>query len=98
MKLRGMTMTGTNTYLELTYDQIVNILRDNTVNLSFTKVKDGGVREMKATLKSELIPSEKRPKTEGSETKNESVVKVFDLDLNEWRSFRPDTLLTFVAV
>ena len=91
-------MTGTNTYLELTYDQIVNILRENTVNLSFTKVKDGGVREMKANLKSELIPSEKRPKTEGSETKNESVVKVFDLDLNEWRSFRPDTLLTFVAV
>lgn len=91
-------MTGTSTYLELTYDQIVNILRENTVNLSFTKVKDGGVRKMKATLNSELIPSEKRPKTEGSETKNESVVKVFDLDLNEWRSFRPDTLLTFVAV
>ena len=68
-------MTGTNTYLvrangdsfEFTYEDIVNILRDNTVNLSFTKVKDGGVREMKATLRSELIPSEKRPKTEGSE-------------------------------
>lgn len=92
-----MTMTGTSTYLELTYNQIVDILRNNTVNLSFTKVKDGGVREMKATLKSELIPFEKWPKTEGSETKNESVVKVFDLDVNEWRSFRPDTLLTFVA-
>ena len=34
----------------MTYDEIVNTLREGVVKLSFTKVKDGGVRDMTATL------------------------------------------------
>ena len=40
-------MTGIN----MTYEEIVNTLREGVVKLSFTKVKDGGVRDMTATLK-----------------------------------------------
>ena len=85
---------------EMTYDEIVNTLRESVVNLSFTKVKDGGVREMKATLVSDMIPEDKMPKTDANANleKNQVAVRVFDLDLNEWRSFRVDSLLTFSAV
>lgn len=84
----------------LSYDEIVNTLRESVVDLSFTKVKDGEVRQMKATLVSDKIPSDKMPKTDANENlkKNQTAVRVFDLDLNDWRSFRVDSLLTFNAV
>lgn len=82
------------------YDDLVSVLRENTVKLSFTKVKDGQVREMTATLKSDLIPADKVPSTDANANteKNKVAVRVFDLDLNDWRSFRVDSLLTFDAV
>lgn len=85
---------------EMTYEEIVNTLREGVVNLSFTKVKDGEVRNMKATLVSDMIPSDKMPKTDANANteKNQLAVRVFDLDLNDWRSFRVDSLLTFAAV
>jgi hypothetical protein len=85
---------------EMTYEEIVNTLREGVVNLSFTKVKDGAVREMKATLVSDMIPEDKMPKTDANANteKNQLAVRVFDLDLNDWRSFRVDSLLTFSAV
>lgn len=84
----------------LSYDEIVNTLRESVVDLSFTKVKDGEVRQMKATLVSDKIPTDKMPKTDANENlkKNQTAVRVFDLDLNDWRSFRVDSLLTFNAV
>ena len=83
----------------LSYDEIVNTLRESVVDLSFTKVKDGEVRQMKATLVSDKIPADKMPKTDANENlkKNQTAVRVFDLDLNDWRSFRVDSLLTFNA-
>jgi hypothetical protein len=84
---------------EMTYDEIINTLRESVVNLSFTKVKDGEVRNMKATLVSDMIPADKMPKTDANANleKNQVAVRVFDLDLNDWRSFRVDSLLTFSA-
>jgi hypothetical protein len=83
--------------VKLNYKEIVDTLREGVVNLSFTKVKDGEVREMKATLLQDMIPEEKMPKTDANANteKNQLAVRVFDLDLEDWRSFRVDSLLTF---
>lgn len=85
---------------DLTYETIVKTLRENTVCLSFTKVKDGGVRNMTATLRSDLIPTDKVPSTDANANteKNQIAVRVFDLDLGDWRSFRVDSLLTFTTI
>lgn len=93
-------MTITMMENEMTYEQIVNALRLGVVNLSFTKVKDGAVREMRATLVSDQIPEDKMPKTDSNANleKNQVAVRVFDLDVQDWRSFRVDSLLTFNAV
>ena len=84
----------------MTYDEIVKTLRLGAVNLSFVKVKDGQVREMNATLVEDMIPVDKMPKTDANANteKNQLAVRVFDLDLNDWRSFRVDSLLTFNVV
>jgi len=81
----------------MTYEEIVNTLRLGVVNLSFTKVKDNAVREMRATLVEDMIPVDKMPKTDvnANTEKNQLAVRVFDLDVSDWRSFRVDSLLTF---
>ena len=82
-------MTG----IDYTYDSVTNSLRDGIVRLSFVKVKDGQVRNMRATLNEKFIPDAQKPTTEVK--KNEETVRVYDLDVEGWRSFRLNSLQTF---
>ena len=89
-------MTGT----KFEYENVVDTLRDGIVKLSFVKVKDGRVRNMRATLNEKFIPEAKMPKTDANANteKNQIAVRVFDLDIEDWRSFRVDSLQTFDAI
>ena len=69
---------------------LIGVLKEQPVDLKFEK-KDGSVRKMKATLKSEMLV-EYEKKTDKEKIVNEEVLAVFDLDKNEWRSFRLDSL------
>lgn len=82
--------------VDLSRDDMLGMLREGVVSLSFEKVKDGLVREMKATLNMSSIPEDKMPKS-GSvdQTNSDTTLRVFDTDIQEWRSFRIDKLLSF---
>lgn len=73
----------------------LGILHDRNAKdlcITFTK-RDGTEREMRCTLVEEAIPQEKRPKTEGSGSETTgSAVRVFDIEKQEWRSFRWDSV------
>ena len=72
------------------YDFLKGILKDGVVSLKFEK-KDGSIREMNATLKEDVvIPYEK--KTDKEKKVSKDVMAVFDIDKQEWRSFRLDSL------
>jgi hypothetical protein len=62
------------------------------VCVTFTK-KDGTDREMQCTLSESLIPADKQPvaKETNSQTSG-SAVRVFDTTIQEWRSFRWDSI------
>lgn len=60
------------------------------VFVSFTK-KDGTLREMRCTLNEEIVPKYEKT-TETERKKSDEVMAVFDLDKNEWRSFRFDSV------
>ncbi len=62
------------------------------LRITFTK-RDGTEREMHCTLVEEAIPQAKQPKTqtEGSSAAG-SAVRVFDVEKQEWRSFRWDSV------
>ena len=63
----------------------------------FTK-KDGTEREMRCTLNPSLIPKEKYPQSTVSEESSSatgSTVRVFDIEKQEWRSFRWDSIKQF---
>ena len=69
---------------------LIGHLKCGPVTVYFTK-KDGTERKMDCTLKDEdIIQYEK--KTERVKTLNEETCPVFDLEKNEWRSFRYDSI------
>lgn len=57
--------------------------------------KDGSMRTMNCTLNPDRLPS-RQVLTEVSPTPpNPDTIRVFDTDLNEWRSFRVDSVRSF---
>ena len=58
--------------------------------VTFTK-KDGTVREMNCTLKPDLVIDYEK-KTDKTKNVSEETCPVFDIDKQEWRSFRYDSI------
>lgn len=73
-----------------TRDGLVDILRHNIVNVTFTKV-NGEERVMKCTLQVNHIPNASSQNgelvIENSKTTSNNL-SVWDIDANGWRSFR----------
>jgi hypothetical protein len=67
-----------------------DLLRESAITVTFTK-KDGSERAMYCTLLENKIPAEKTPKGTGKKENSESLA-VFDLEKEEWRSFRWDSV------
>lgn len=73
-------------------DLLKQALYEGVVSVTFTK-KDGSTREMKATLKSDLLPA--APVQENSQKKlqqDPNLVHVYDTQAQGWRSFRMERL------
>jgi len=70
-------------------------LRDGIVLVKFTKA-DGTERILKGTLSESLLPRPEPSSKPRLETPG--VIRVFDLDLEEWRSFRLDSVLDYEVV
>lgn len=68
-----------------------SVLKDSVVTIKFTK-KDGDERVIKATLKEDLIPEDMFPKGTSTRKKSEESQSVFDVEKDEWRSFRWDSV------
>lgn len=66
------------------------MLRSQEATISFVK-KDGSKRDMKCTLSESMIPFEQKPKGSGKAQSDEALA-VFDLEKQEWRSFRFDSI------
>jgi hypothetical protein len=69
---------------------LLEMLTNDVVNVEFTK-KDGTVRNMKCTLNVNYIPIVKQPKESGIKHSDEAQ-RVFDVEKNDWRSFRWDSI------
>ena len=79
-------------------DEIQAYLISGLCQVTFTK-KDGTERTIVGTINPDLIPYEKHPKNDGVDrVKNTDVQPVYDTDLEEWRSFRWDSVISFDAI
>lgn len=77
----------------MTKNEMSKALTEGVCEVKFTK-KDGTERIMKCTTMMESIPEEKRPK---STNHNDDVMNVFDVEKNDWRSFRVDSVKEFTV-
>ncbi len=71
---------------------VIAALLAGPTTVVFTKV-DGTQRSMKCTLSESLLPP--RPVTESQRKVNDGIQTVFDLELNQWRSFKWDNFISF---
>lgn len=74
---------------------LTGLLHDENIKdvcVTFTKA-DGTQRELRCTLIESRIPAEKTPK-ESNRRASEEAVRVFDIEKQDWRSFRWDSVLT----
>ena len=78
----------------ITKQNLKEILKNNVISISFTKV-DGSKREMKCTLKEELLPELQVSSSLSKKQENEHVLPVWDLEKNSFRSFRIDSVLDY---
>lgn len=76
-------------------DELVALLNSGDVNVVFTKA-DGTEREMLCTKRVEVIPAEAAPK--GVRQSNPSLLTVWDLVMNAWRSFNFDRVISYEPV
>ena len=75
-------------------DWLRSLLQTTEVSVTFVKA-DGTVRDMRCTLDISRIPLQ--PVQESTETPDSETQRVFDLDLQQWRSFRYDRLRKVTA-
>lgn len=76
-----------------TRDEMIKMLNEGACYITFTRVRDGEVRNMRATLRGSEIPAEKFPTSGGSP--NDEIIRCYDLDKEGWRSFRVDSVTAF---
>ena len=67
------------------------LLKDGEVNVTFFKA-DGTIREMRCTLEETQLPKIEVKEGATPRKRSEDALAVFDLDKNEWRSFRYDKI------
>ena len=75
-----------------TKDKIMDFLKANVAEVRFTK-SDGTERIMKCTLREDLVVPYVK-KTDRVKEANTDIVPVFDVEKNEWRSFKVDSVLS----
>lgn len=68
------------------------LLREGPVLVTFTK-SSGEERVMKCTLREGVVPLYEK-KTNREKAENKNILSVWDLDKEEWRSFRLDSIKT----
>jgi hypothetical protein len=73
--------------------ELSEVMKMITATVVFEKV-DGTLRTMKCTLKPEALPPIEVDESSEKKTRkvNPNILSVWDLEKNEWRSFRIDTV------
>jgi hypothetical protein len=83
--------------------EVLALLSNSVCNVVFNKVT-GERRDMRCTLKEDLIPDSKDQGTTNNlntgrvRDVNPSVVVVYDLEKSDWRSFRIENLISIDPV
>ena len=74
-------------------DELRELLTTDVVTVTFTK-KDGNKREMICTMIQDYLPPLKEPNPNIKYGPSPFIVTAWDLEQNDWRSFKFDSILS----
>lgn len=78
--------------MKLTKEQIIEALKSNVCEVTFTKV-NGETRTMPCTLKEDIVPKyERKTPVKEATDKELATLSVWCTDKGAWRSFRVDSV------
>ena len=80
----------------MTRDEMLNKLRENECRVIFKKV-NGEERDMECTLKESVLPKLQSKPDDKKRQPNETVIRAFDINKQEFRSFRVENVISFVC-
>lgn len=80
-------MEHKKTFTDFDKDTIFGLLKDNVCTIVFEKV-NGDQRKMRCTLKESMLPQYTSTKADKERKVSEHTLAVYDLDVEDWRSFR----------
>jgi WYL_2, Sm-like SH3 beta-barrel fold len=82
----------------MSYDreQIRQFAQAGVIRVEFTK-KDGSLRVMRCSLQEKYLRSEAFSSTDTVRISNPATLAVWDVDINEWRSFKIDSVISVVV-
>jgi len=83
--------TASDTDRQIFKDWLRGVLTTEEVDLTFKKL-DGTIRKMKCTLKESRLPELKQSTNNTPKKQSLESMAVFDLEKQEWRSFRFDSV------
>jgi hypothetical protein len=78
---------------EFTPENVNKLLSEGIITVTFGKM-DGTERVMRCTLNPNYIPLDKMPKTNKDKDPGSNTIPVWDMDVEGWRSFRVDSIIT----
>ena len=88
----AFTLSKERNCMKLTKEQIVEALKANVCEVTFTKV-NGETRTMPCTLKEDIVPAyERKTPVKEATAKEQATLSVWCTDKNAWRSFRVDSV------
>jgi len=76
---------------DIDFETLKNLLKTGIVEVTFNKV-NGEKRVMKCTLQETFLPEYNGDSTR---KKNDNVLSVWDVDTQDWRSFRFDSVISY---
>lgn len=79
----------------MTRDEMISELRQKTCRVIFKKV-NGEERDMQCTLQESILPT--REISEKPKKANDSILAVFDVNKEAYRSFRVENVISFTCV
>ena len=82
-----MTLNFTTETIDQRREILTDALMSGSYEVTFIKV-DGSLRVMPCTLSPDLIPESLTESVATDRKKNDSVIKVYSLEQQAWRSFR----------
>ena len=82
--------------LTTTKEMLKDLLKKSVVEFKFKKT-DGSERILKGTLASDIVPVYEK-KTERKKRENDNVLAVWDIEKDEFRSFRINSLISYQAL